>query len=97
MTAPAGSRVFWASTWAVGVALGTAAGAWLSVVGASGAPGAQGLDVVSELLVVPALAGILVFLGYLALAYVAGRRRDDSAVAQTEPPHGGPGEAPPSA
>lgn len=97
MSTPAGSRVFWASTWAVGVALGTAAGAWLSVVGASGAPGAQGLDVVSELLVTPALAGTLVFLGYLTLAGIAGRRREDPADSQTEPPRSGPAEAPPRA
>lgn len=70
MSPSARSSVFWALTWALGVALGVALGAWLSVVGAQGAPGTASLDAEQELLMVPAIAGVLVFFGYVFVAAV---------------------------
>lgn len=68
MSPRARSSVFWAATWAAGVAIGVALGAWLSVIGAQGAPGTASLDAGQELLVAPAVAGIAVFLAYLAVS-----------------------------
>jgi len=68
MSPSARSSVFWAATWAAGVAVGVALGAWLSVIGAQGAPGTASLDAGQELLVAPAVAGIVVFLVYLAVS-----------------------------
>ncbi len=59
--------VLWAATWAIGVALGVALGAWLSVVGAQGAPGAAELDASRELILMPLATGTVVFVGYLAV------------------------------
>jgi len=60
------ATVFWAGTWAVGVAIGVALGAWITVVSGEGAPGVQSLDIAEDLLMLPALAGVAVFLLYLA-------------------------------
>ena len=56
-----GRAVFWSLTWAVGVALGVALGGWLTVASGSGAPGSASLDVVHDLVVVPLISGLLVF------------------------------------
>jgi hypothetical protein len=56
-----GTAIFWAATWGVGVALGVAAGGWLTVVGGSGAPGAESLDVMQDVVYLPAAAGGAVF------------------------------------
>jgi len=67
----------WAATWGIGVAIGVAAGGWLTVVGQSGAPGASSLDLVEDMLVLPALAGLAVIAVYLLGAAVVAlvRRR----------------------
>jgi len=62
------SSMLWAATWAVGVALGVALGAWLSVIGAQGAPGIGAVDVGQELVLAPVIAGCTVFVGYLAVS-----------------------------
>jgi hypothetical protein len=61
--------VLWSTTWAAGVALGVALGAWLTVVGAEAAPGDTTLDT-TELIVLPAIAAAVVFLGSLVLRIV---------------------------
>lgn len=80
-------RAGWAATWAVGAALGVALGAWLSVVGAAGAPGTGELDVASELVMTPVLAGVVVFVAYLVGAALVGalRSRRDRANADKGP------------
>jgi len=60
------ATVFWAGTWAAGAAIGVALGAWLTVVSGAGAPGVQSLDIAEDLLMLPALTGVAVFLVYLA-------------------------------
>lgn len=57
-----------AAAWALGVALGVALGGWITVTSGSGAPGAIALDVNRDLLLIPALAGLAVFL----VLFVAG-------------------------
>ena len=72
-----GDALFWACAWGVGVALGVALGGWLTLVGGSGAPGAEGLDAVSDLVVLPlAAAGatiIVHLLGQVVASAVRGR------------------------
>ncbi|MHB9004174.1 MAG: hypothetical protein ACYC6C_08925 [Coriobacteriia bacterium] len=58
--------VFWAFTWGVGVALGVAAGGWLTVVGGTGAPGADSLDIMQDVVVLPLAAGGAVVALHLA-------------------------------
>lgn len=85
-----GGRVFvrtrWAATWAIGAAIGVALGAWLSVVGSAGAPGAEQLDVTSELVIAPLAAGAAVFVLYLlgAAALVGIRSRKATTVSNDE-------------
>jgi len=71
------TAVFWAATWGIGVACGVALGAWLTVVSGAGAPGVQSLDIAEDLLLLPVLAGVAVFLLHLAgsgvVAWVRGR------------------------
>lgn len=70
----------WSATWGMGVALGVAAGGWLTVVGGSGAPGAEGLQPVSDLVVLPAMAFAIVVAAQMvvrvAVAALRGRRAD---------------------
>jgi len=54
------SAVGWSLTWAVGAAIGVALGAYLTVLGASAAPGDVALDS-TELLLLPAIAAGVVF------------------------------------
>lgn len=72
-----GDVLFWALTWGVGAAGGVALGGWLTVVGGSGAPGSEGLDVVTDLVVLPVVALLLVTLGHLGVQIVSAaiRRR----------------------
>ncbi|PKQ29547.1 MAG: hypothetical protein CVT60_04820 [Actinobacteria bacterium HGW-Actinobacteria-10] len=58
--------IFWALTWGLGVAVGVAAGGWLTVVGGTGAPGAGSLDIVQDVFVLPSAAGGAVFALHLA-------------------------------
>jgi hypothetical protein len=67
----------WSLTWSLGVALGVALGGWLTVASGSGAPGTESLNVVHDLLVVPGLSGLAVFVVVLSarLAFGFFRRR----------------------
>lgn len=59
-------RLFWAGTWGVGVAIGVAAGGWLTVIGGDASvPGAESLRLTWDVLVLPALAGGFVFAAHL--------------------------------
>lgn len=58
--------IFWALTWGLGVALGVAAGGWLTVVGGSGAPGTDSLDIMQDVIVLPSIAGGAVVVLHLA-------------------------------
>ena len=73
----AGGAVFWALTWGVGVAAGVALGGWLTLVGGAGAPGAQALEPLTDLVVMPAVAGAVVagihLAGQLIAATLRGR------------------------
>lgn len=61
----AGAKVaralFWAATWGVGVAIGVALGGWLTVVGGAGTPGVEALDLTQDVIILPAIAGSVVF------------------------------------
>ena len=67
--ASAGGRIaralFWAATWGVGVAIGVALGGWLTVVGGAGTPGVEALDLTQDMIVLPAIAGSVVFVLHL--------------------------------
>lgn len=74
--------VFWAATWGMGVAIGVVLGAWLTVVSGAGAPGVQSLDIAEDILLLPVLAGSVVFLLHLAGSGVVALVR-----ARTAPKH----------
>jgi len=57
-----GSALLWASSWAFGAAMGVALGGWLTAVGGSGAPGIEGIQPVTDLVLLPAVAFGAVFL-----------------------------------
>ena len=67
--ASAGTRftraLFWAATWGVGVAIGVALGGWLTVVGGAGTPGVEALDLTQDMIVLPVIAGSVVFVLHL--------------------------------
>ena len=65
-TSGVGWAMFWAATWGVGVAIGVAVGGWLTVVGGAGAPGAESLDIMSDVVLLPLVAGGAVFCLHLA-------------------------------
>lgn len=73
-----GSAILWAATWGVGVAIGVALGGWLTVVGGVGTPGPSSLSLAEDVLVLPGLAGGVVFLvhlsGQILVALVRSRR-----------------------
>ncbi len=71
--------VGWASTWALGAALGVALGGYLTLVSGSGAPGTAGLDVVTDLVVLPLGAFAAVFGVYVIGRIVAGLVRSSRA------------------
>jgi len=58
--------VFWAATWGVGAGIGVALGGWLTAVGGAGAPGVESLDLMEDVVLLPVLAGGVVFLVHLA-------------------------------
>lgn len=74
-----GRAAFWSFTWSLGVALGVALGGWLTVASGSGAPGTASLDVVHDLVVVPILSGLVVFLVLFGVRVVLGLFRGRSA------------------
>lgn len=67
--------LFWSATWGVGAAVGVALGGWLTLVGGSGAPGAEGLDPVVDLGLLPLGAFGAVFLVHLLGQFVAAALR----------------------
>ena len=78
-----GKALLWASSWGLGTGLGVAGGAWLTVVGESGAPGVEAIDPGSEFVLLPLAALGAVTVIHLATqvlaAWVRGVRqsRDD--------------------
>jgi len=72
--------LFWSATWGVGAAIGVALGGWLTVVGGSGAPGSGGLDVSTDLVVLPVATFVVVcaihLCGQLLAATVRGSAHD---------------------
>lgn len=69
------SAVGWSLSWALGVGLGVALGGWLTLVGGAGAPGAAGLDPLSDLVVLPGAAFLAMFVVQLAVRLVVRARR----------------------
>ena len=69
--------LLWSFTWAFGVALGVALGGWLTLVGGSGAPGAEALDPIADLVVLPGAAFITMLvvqlLARISIAAARGR------------------------
>lgn len=69
--------LWWSFTWALGAALGVALGGWLTLVGGSGAPGAAAIDPLSDLVVLPSVAFLVVIalemLVRVAIAALRGR------------------------
>lgn len=69
------AALLWSFTWAFGVAVGVALGGWLTLVGGSGAPGAEGLDPLVDLIVLPGAAFAVMLTVQLAVRMsVAGFR-----------------------
>ncbi len=66
-----GAAVFWAATWGIGVALGVALGGWLTAVGGAGAPGAQAVQPLTDLVLLPAAAFGVVFVVHFGAQVVA--------------------------
>jgi len=71
-----GKALLSAGTFGIGAALGVAAGGWFAVVSGAGAPGVQALDLRDDVLVIPALSGIVAFVCYLLASAVIGFARD---------------------
>lgn len=63
--------------WGAGAGAGVAAGAVLTAVGGSGAPGLAGVDVTSELLVAPWLVVVAVFAVHFGVCTLAARVRGE--------------------
>lgn len=63
--------LFWSFSWGLGAAIGVALGGWLTLVGGSGAPGAEGLDPLVDLGLLPLGAFVAVALVHLAGQLVA--------------------------
>ncbi len=85
-------RVFILSaSWGLGTGLGVALGAVLTAVSGAGAPGLSGVDVTSELLVIPWIAAGVVFLVHLGVTMTAGLVRGRRA-RQAPPEHEQGGE-----
>jgi hypothetical protein len=76
----AGRAFAFSAAWGLGAAIGVALGAWLTLVGQAGAPGVEGLEPGTDLIIVPLVAFALVFVVHLAIqlavALVRGRRMD---------------------
>ena len=72
--------LFWSLTWGVGAGLGVALGGWLTAVGGSGAPGAGGMDIGTDLVGLPfAVLGVVTLVHLVAqilASAVRGRSRE---------------------
>ena len=64
---PLARALLLSASWGVGAAIGVALGAVLTAVSGAGAPGASAVEPVSDLIVVPLLAGSVVFLVHLGV------------------------------
>jgi len=75
-----GAAAFWAATWGIGVAIGVALGGWLTAVGGAGAPGAEAVQPLTDLVLLPAAAFGVVFVVHfevqLTAALIRGRSHD---------------------
>jgi hypothetical protein len=83
----AGRVLVLSATWGIGAGLGVALGAVLTSVSGAGAPGLSGLDVTSELVVLPWLVGGIVMLVHLFATVGVGlvrARRGAQAPAEQE-------------
>lgn len=67
--------LFWSSSWGLGAAVGVALGGWLTLVGGSGAPGAEGLDPAVDLVLLPLGAFAAVLVLHLAGQVIAASMR----------------------
>lgn len=86
--------LFWSGSWGLGAALGVALGGWLTLVGGSGAPGAEGLDPLTDLVLLPAgaffavlavhLVGQLIASSLRGRAVARGEREDDEQRAEQD-------------
>ena len=79
----AGSAVFWATTWALGVGIGVALGGWLTVVGGAGTPGVESLDLFEDVLLLPGAAAVVVLVVYLVGYSIVGMVRGRHAASDT--------------
>lgn len=61
----------WGLTWAFGAGVGVALGAYLTLTSGAGAPGAEAAGTIAEVLTLPAIAALGVFVVYVAGAVVA--------------------------
>lgn len=78
--------LMWSLTWAMGVALGVALGGWLTLVGGAGAPGADALDPVSDLFLLPGIVFVVVAAVQFAVrVFVAALRGRAQRGVQREP------------
>jgi len=66
-----GEALLWSASWGLGAAIGVALGGWLTLVGGAGAPGTSGLDPVSDLVVLPGVAFVVVVLLQLVVRVAA--------------------------
>ncbi|MGB4441937.1 MAG: hypothetical protein WBJ62_06910 [Coriobacteriia bacterium] len=66
---------FWSASWGLGAALGVALGGWLTLVGGSGAPGAEGLDPLVDIGLLPLGAFVAVVFVHLIGQLIAGGLR----------------------
>ncbi len=73
-----GRAALWSATWGVGVAIGVALGGWLTVVGGAGTPGSGALTLGDDVVLLPGLAGLVVFglhlIGQILIAFIRQRR-----------------------
>lgn len=70
--------LLWSVSWGLGAAIGVALGGWLTLVGGAGAPGASGLDPVSDLVVLPGAAFVVVVALQLVVRIAAAALRGRS-------------------
>ena len=80
----------WAAAWGLGAAVGVMLGAWLTAVGAAAPPGENAIDIVSDLLVLPAVAFVGVGLASFGIQVIVAALRG-RAVERRHEQHEQPG------